>query len=111
MTIWLGGERWCAGLKLWLIGPLATCPAAAAWVCSILQLQASRGQGVPGCSSGAADSKSMDSRCPRPAAAAAANLLPGVLQRVQHSTALHTGDPFKVQNRPAAAAEPSVGFA
>ena len=30
----------------------------------------------------------------------------------RHSTALHTGDPFKVQNRPAAvAAEPSVGFA
>lgn len=41
----------------------STCPAAAAWVCSILQLQASRGQGVPGCSA-AADSKSMDSRCP-----------------------------------------------
>ena len=90
----------------------STCPAAAAWVCSILQLQASRGQGVPGCSA-AADSKSMDSRCPRPAAAAA-NLLPGVLQLAAGAgTALHTGDPFKVQNRPAAAAaaEPSVGFA
>ena len=88
----------------------STCPAAAAWVCSILQLQASRGQGVPGCS-GAADSKSMDSRCPRPAAAA--NLLPGVLQLAAGAgTPLHTGDPFKVQNRPAAAAaEPSVGFA
>ena len=32
-----------------------------AWVCSILQLQASRGQGVP---AGAADSNSMDSRFP-----------------------------------------------
>ena len=39
----------------------STCPAAAAWVCSILQLQASRGQGVP---AGAADSNSMDSRFP-----------------------------------------------
>ena len=55
----------------------------------------------------------MDSCCPRPAAAAAAaNLLPGVLQLAAGAgTALHTGDPFKVQNRPAAAAEPSVGFA
>ena len=105
-------SSWCEE-KLWLIGPLA------------LQLQL-------GCVAFCSCKRHVARACPAaPPVQQTLNLwipaAPGLLQqqltsflascssgcRRQSSTAVHTGDPFKVQNRPAAAAaaEPSVGFA
>ena len=95
--------------KLWLIGPLAlqlqlgcvafcSCKRHVARACPAAPLQQTRNLWIPAAPGLQQQLTSFLASCSSGC-------------RRQSSTAVHTGDPFKVQNRPAAAAEPSVGFA